>query len=446
MSDFDRTPPYSREAEEGVLGSILIDPGTISDVSAFLKPESFYYQINQWIYEALLSLYDGREAIDFLTLKEKLKQNGHLEEVGGEPYLVDLLNAVPLPIHAVDYAKLVENAALRRKLISASKDIYDLAFEEAEDVNVVLDKAEQKLFGINEERTTRDLTPIRHTASDVIDRIEELRENKGQMPGIPTGFTMLDKMLGGLNKSDLVILASRPGMGKTSFMLALMMTAARRYNKHVAMFNLEMSSEQLLMRMLSAETRIDSHRLRAGNIGDNEMGHFYEAVGRLSDLPIYIDDTPGLSPRIMRNKARRLHLEHHIDLVFVDYLQLMQADRSSNNRVQETSEISRGLKLLARELNVPVVAAAQLNRSVESRQDKRPMLSDLRDSGSIEQDADIVMFIYRDDYYNKEASERPGVAEILVAKHRHGSTGKVELFWKEDLATFYNLQRSNVDL
>ena len=444
MSDINRLPPHNLEAEEAVLGSLLIDPDAIFEVSAFLKPESFYREANRWIYEAIVHLYDTREPLDFITLADILRTRGQLEDLGGEGYLIDLLNAVPTSVNAQAYGKLVENAAVRRNMIRAASNIANLAYEEEEEIEVVLDKAEQALFGISEERTTKDLTPIKHVAREFMERMEKLREQGDDIIGIPTGFTDMDRMLGGLNKSDLIIIAARPGMGKTSLINAIALNAARRHNKRVAIFNLEMSAEQLLMRMLAAETQIDSQRLRRGHIYDTELPIFYEALGRLSEANIYIDDTPGVTPRQLRTKCRRLYAERGIDLVVLDYLQLMASDRSNNNRVHEISEISRGLKLLARELDVPVVAAAQLSRSVESRQEKRPMLSDLRDSGSIEQDADIVGFIYRDEYYNPETTERPGIAEIVIAKHRNGPVGSIDLFWQQELATFKNKKR--VDL
>ena len=446
MSDINRLPPHNLEAEEAVLGSLLIDPDAIFEVSAFLKPESFYREANRWIYEAIIFLYDTREPLDFITLSDVLRNRGQLDDIGGEGYLIDLLNAVPTSVNANAYGKLVENAAVRRNMIRAASNIANLAYEEEEDIELVLDKAEQALFGISEERTTKDLTPIKHIAREFMERMEKLREQGDDIIGIPTGFTDMDRMLGGLNKSDLIIIAARPGMGKTSLINAIALNAARRNGKRVAIFNLEMSAEQLLMRMLAAETQIDAQRLRKGHIYDTELPIFYEALGRLSESNIYIDDTPGVTPRQLRTKCRRLYAERGIDLVVLDYLQLMASDRQSNNRVNEISEISRGLKLLARELDVPVIAAAQLSRSVESRQEKRPLLSDLRDSGSIEQDADIVGFIYRDDYYNPETTERPGIAEIVIAKHRNGPVGSIDLFWQQELATFRNLQRQEVSL
>ena len=410
-----------------------------------MKPEAFYRVHNRWIYDAILALSERREPIDFITLTEELRRRERLEEVGGEAYLIGLLNVVPTSINARSYAHVVEAAATRRKLISAAGSIANLAYNEAEDIAVVIDRSEQTLFGVSEERTTRDLVPVKQIARTYLERVEELNRRGDDVIGVPTGFKDIDRLLGGLNRSDLVIIAARPGMGKTSLQNAMALTAARRYNKRVALFNLEMSGEQLVQRMISAETRIDSQRLRRGNLAEQEWPIFMQAIGRLSETHIFIDDTPSITPMQLRTKCRRLYAEHGIDLVMIDYLQLMNSEFRSNNRVQEISDISRGLKALARELDVPVVAAAQLSRAVENRQDKRPLLSDLRDSGSIEQDADVVMFIYRDEYYNDD-TERPNIAEINIAKHRNGPTGSIDLFWHGKLATFRNLQRTEVDL
>jgi replicative DNA helicase len=442
----DRLPPHSIEAEEAVLGSLLIDPDAIFEVSNFLKPNAFYRAQNRWIYESILSLSEQRDPVDIVTLIEELRRREQLDEIGGEPTIFDLLNAVPTSINVEAYARLVEAAAIRRQLILAAGSIAKLAYNEAEDINVVLDRSEHTLFSISEQRTTRDLVPVKTIATEYLERMEQLRERGDEFIGIPTGFTDLDRLLSGLNKSDLIIIAARPGMGKTALQNAIAVNAARRYDKRVAMFNLEMSAEQLVQRMIAADTRIDSQRLRRGDLAENEWLIFMEALGRLSEMRIFIDDTPSITPLQLRTKCRRLYAEHGLDLVMIDYLQLMQAERPSSNRVQEVSEITRELKGLARELDVPVVAAAQLSRAVEQRQVKKPMLSDLRESGSIEQDADVVMFIYRDDYYNTENSERPNIAEVNVAKHRNGPTGNIDLFWHGKLATFRNLHRQEIEL
>ncbi len=446
MTTVDRLPPHSVEAEEAVLGSLLIDPDAILEVASFLKPEAFYREQNKWIYQAILDLHEARDPLDFITLADTLRKRSQLEDVGGEAYLISLLNAVPTSVNARSYGRIVEAAAVRRRMLTAASSIANLAYDEDENVNVILDRAEQALFSISEERTTRDLVPVRDIARAYLDRVEELHARGDEMIGVPSGFTDVDKMLGGLNKSDLLIVAARPGMGKTSFLLGMALHAGLRHGKRIAMFNLEMSGEQLVQRMIAAETRIDSQRLRRGQLYENEWPIFLEAVGRLSEMRVFIDDTPAVTPLQLRTKCRRLYAEHGLDLVMVDYLQLMQAEYTTNNRVQEISEISRSLKGLARELDVPVVTASQLSRAVENRQEKRPQLSDLRDSGSIEQDADVVMFIYRDEYYNPETTDRPNIAEINVAKHRNGPTGAVDLYWHGKLATFRNLQRQEIKL
>lgn len=446
MTTVDRLPPHSLEAEEALLGSLLIDPDAIFDITPFLRADAFYRAQNRTVYEAILALNDRREPLDLVTLTEELRRQEQLEAVGGEPYIISLINAVPTAINAVNYGRLVEATALRRQLIGAANTIANLAYNEAEDVSVVIDRSEQALFSVSEQRSNRDLLPVKQIAREYLERIERLNELGSDIIGVPTGFTDLDRMLGGLNKSDLLILAARPGMGKTAFQTSIAITAATHFGKRVAMFNLEMSGEQLVQRMLAAETRIDSQRLRRGQLHDHEWPIFMEAIGRLSETRIFIDDTPSITPNQLRTKCRRLYAEHGLDLVIIDYLQLMQAERPTNNRVQEISEISRSLKGLARELDVPVLAAAQLSRAVEQRAEKRPLLSDLRDSGSIEQDADIVMFIYRDDYYNPDSSERPNIAEINIAKHRNGPVGSVDLYWHGKLATFRNLQRQEINL
>jgi replicative DNA helicase len=446
MTDVARLPPHSIEAEEAELGSLLIDPAAVMDVASFLHPDAFYREQNKWIYEAILALYDRREPVDFITLPEELRRQQRLDAIGGETALIGLINVVPTSINARYYANLVEAAAMRRKLISAATTIANLAYDEAEAIEVVIDRAEQALFGVSEQRTTQDLVPVKQVAEGYLERVEGLSLGKDEVIGIPTGFVDLDRILGGLNKSDLIIIAARPGMGKTSLQTSMALTAGLRYGKCVAIFNLEMSAEQLVQRMISAETQIDSQRLRRGDLADAEWPIFLEAIGRLSQTRIFIDDTPSITPMQLRTKCRRLHIEHDLDLVMIDYLQLMQAEYRSNNRVQEISDISRGLKALARELHVPVVAAAQLSRAVEQRHDKHPMLSDLRDSGSIEQDADVVMFIYRDEYYNEDLTERKNIAEINIAKHRNGPTSSVDLFWHGPMATFRNLQRQEIRL
>ena len=435
----DKLVPHNVEAEEAVLGSLLIDPEAIFRVSTFLKPEDFFIVKNGWIYDVVLSLHERRQPADFVTVCDELENRKQLEEVGGAAYIASLINSVPTAIHVEAYGHIVERTALRRRLISAASQIASFAYEEDQNVDEVIDRSEAVLFGISQRRTARDLVPIKQVLTDYYDRIAYLFEHRGEPLGGPTGFIDLDKLLGGLQRSDLIIVASRPGVGKTSLLLAMALTAARRHKQRVAVFSLEMSCEQLVQRLMSSETGIDSQRLRLGDLQESEWPRFVEAAGRLSDTMLFVDDTPSISALQLRTKARRLHAEYGLDLIMVDYLQLMSGDIRVENRVQEISYISRALKGLARELNLPVVAASQLSRAVELRGDKKPILSDLRESGSIEQDADVVMFIYRDEMYNPE-SELKNIADIIVAKHRHGPTGTVQLFFRKQLAHFVDAE------
>ncbi len=442
----ERLPPQNVEAEEALLGAILIDPDAIIRVAAILRPEDFYREKNSWIYETALALHERREPIDFLTVCDELERRGQLNEVGGPAFITTLINAVPTSIHADHYGRIVERTATRRRLIEAAGQIAALAYQEAEDVDEVVDRAEQVLFGVSERRISRELVPIRQVLSEYYDRIEYLTRHRGEMIGIPTGFADIDKLLGGLQRSDMVILAARPSVGKTSLALTIAHNAAKKYRQRVAVFSLEMSNEQVVQRLISAETGINAQRLRRGEIEEAEWGRFMKASSDLAETYLYIDDTPGISALELRTKARRLHAEIGIDLIVVDYLQLMRGDFRSENRVQEISSISRALKSLARELNVPVLALSQLSRGVESRTDKRPILSDLRESGALEQDADVVIFIYRDEMYN-ENTERPNIADIMVAKHRNGPTGTVSLYFRRELAQFLEaeVRRREVD-
>jgi replicative DNA helicase len=440
-----RMTPHSVEAEEAVLGSVMIDPETIFRLSPFLHAEDFFIVKNQWVWDVFMALHERREPIDFLTVCNELEARGQLAEVGGAAYVSHLINVVPTAIHAEGYGRIVERTSLRRKLLGAASDIAQLAYEESEDIDEVIDRAEQSLFAVSERRAARELVPVSEVVRAYYDRIQYLYEHRGEPLGIPTGFTDLDKLLGGLQRSDLIIVAARPGVGKTSLLLSMGLSAARKHHQRVAVFSLEMSAEQVVQRLVSQETGIDSQRLRLGEIHEDEWDRFIRATSDLSDALMYVDDTPSISVLQLRTKARRVHAEHGLDLILVDYLQLMTGDVRSENRVQEISYISRGLKALARELNVPVIAASQLSRAVEQRSDKVPILSDLRESGSIEQDADVVMFIYRDVVYNPD-SERKNVAEIHIAKHRNGPTGKAELFFKNELAQFAPIAREQINL
>lgn len=435
----DKLQPHNIEAEEAVLGSLLIDPDAIIRVATFLTPADFFLQRHAWIYEAIRDLHDRREPADLVTLVDELERRGKLDEIGGSAFLTRLINATPTSIHVEYYARIVERTAVLRRLIEAAGEIARLAYQDTDDASYVVDRAEEIIFSVASQRIDRDLRPIRVVLDKFYDRIEYLHEHRGEVIGIPTGLADLDKLLGGLQRSDMIVMAGRPGMGKTSLALSVALQAARRYQKRVAIFSLEMSDEQLVQRLISAETGIDSQRLRLGNIRDDEWATFIQATNLLSNTQIFIDDTPAITALELRTKARRLHAEHGLDLLIVDYLQLMHGDTRSENRQQEISFISRSIKALARELNIPILALSQLSRQVESRHDKRPMLSDLRESGSIEQDADVVMFIYRDEVYNPD-TEFPNIAEIIVGKHRSGPTGVFSVYFKKQLAQFVDLE------
>ena len=590
MSEFEapaRSIPASVEAERAVLGSLMIDPDAIIKVANFLRPEDFFRERHAWLYEAMYALNERREPLDFVTLVDELERRSRLADVGGPAYLTDLIASTPTALYIDHYARIVERTAVLRRLIASAGKIAEIAYDESLEVDEVVDRAEQIIFGVSESRIHRDLTPIRAIMTRVVDHIDFLSRNQDRLMGVPTGFTMLDRLLGGLQKSDLIILAARPAMGKTSFCLSIAQNAAKRHGTRVAFFSLEMSNEQLVQRLLAMETAIDSHRLRLGTVHEEEWPILLEAANMLANTSVFIDDTPAVSVTDIRTKARRLYAEHGLDLIIIDYMQLMTGQSGGNgrneNRQQEISFISRSLKSLARELNVPVMALSQLSRAVESRADKRPMLSDLRESGcltgdtlvtlsngqrlpiaslvgqqgfevlslnqqswklepaqvsaafctgvkpvyrlqtrlgrtiratanhkfltfdgwkpleelqidervalppladsdvywdqavsieadgteavydltvpgnhnfvadnivvhnSIEQDADVVMFIYREDYY-VEDTDRQNIADILVAKHRHGATGTVSLFFRKELTQFRDLEIQRTDL
>ena len=437
--------PHSREAEEAVIGAVLINPEAYYDVAQFLAADDFYIHRNKWVWETFVSLHDRNEAIDLVTVTEDLDQQGHLADIGGAAYITKLINNVPSSLHAEAYGHRVEETAIRRRMLNAANQIAKLAYEENLSLDTVMDDSEKAVFNVSQRRTTQDLQPIRSVLSDYFDRMEELSQRDEALVGVPTGFIDIDRMLGGLQPSDLLIIAGRPGMGKTGFILSALKNAALTHKKHVAIFSLEMSNEQLVQRLIAQETGIDSTRLRSGKLSPDEWLLFTQAIEVLTDTHIFLDDTPALTPLQLRTKCRRLHLEYKLDLVVVDYLQLMAGDIRNNNRVQEVSDISRNMKILARELNVPVLAAAQLSRAVEQRSDKRPVLSDLRESGSLEQDADIVMFIYRPEVYDED-SQYKNLAEIIIAKHRNGPTGDVQLVFRKNLAKFENAATRDIDL
>ncbi len=384
-----------------------------------------------------MRLHEQRIPVDLLTLSEELDRVGQLAEIGGSAYLTSLINQVPSSLNAESYGRIVEGHSVRRKMIAAANKIASIAYNESSTVDDVMNEAEKAVFNVSERRLKHDLQPISAVLSDYYDRIDDLAKRPDEIHGVPTGFIDLDRMLTGLQPSDLLIIAGRPGQGKTGFLLSIAKNAALTHKKHVAIFSLEMSNEQVVQRLISQETGIDSQRLRNGKLLESEWPLFTHAIEVFSDTHIYLDDTPAITPLQLRTKCRRLHMEYGIDLIVIDYLQLMGGDSRNDNRVQEVSHISRSLKVLARELNVPVLTAAQLSRAVEQRTDKKPVLSDLRESGSLEQDADIVMFIYRPDQYEKD-SERQNVAEIIIAKHRNGPVGSVELIFRGALTKFEN--------
>ncbi len=434
----ERLPPHNVEAEQSVLGSLLIDRDAIIKVAAYLKSDDFYIHANGSIYQAVLDLYNKREPTDFITLSDELDRRGLLDDIGGVTYLSSLLNTVPTAVHVEYYGRIVERQATRRRLIDAGTRIVGIGFQDEVETEDALDAAECELFDVSQKRQTKDFQSISDVIDRYFDQIDYLQQHRGDVVGVPTDYKDLDQLTGGLQRSDLLILAARPSMGKTAFALGVAYGAAVQHGRSVGIFSLEMSADQLVQRLLATETGVDSHRLRLGMIDDTEWDRISRAFGRLSEANIFIDDSANASIMDVRSKARRLQAEKGLDLLIIDYLQLMSG-RRSENRVQEISEISRGLKGLARELNIPVVALSQLSRAVETRSDHRPMLSDLRESGSIEQDADIVMFIYRDEKYD-ENSDKKGIAELIVAKHRNGPVGSINLRFFEQTARFADLE------
>jgi len=436
-----KVPPQNLDAEMSLLGAVLIDEETLADISEHVTPKDFYDKRHAIIYGGMMRLYEKHKPVDLLTLTEELKKKSEIELVGGSAYLTELTNYVPTAAHAEAYAELVAQKAIRRRLIKASADISELGYDEDSNTQELLEQAEAQLFSVSDQSLKQDLVSIESILTESFDRLEELHRNKGALRGVQTGYRDLDNMTAGLQRSDLIILAARPAMGKTTLVTNLAYNVATIAKQPVLFFSLEMSKEQLVDRMLSDASGVDSWNIRTGNLSDDDFGKISEAMGEMAEAPIYIDDTPGLSVLEMRTKARRAAHEQPLGLIIVDYLQLMQGSgRDNGNRVQEVSEISRGLKLIARELNVPVIALSQLSRSVESRSPQIPQLADLRESGSIEQDADIVMFIYREAYYNPE-TERENITDLIIAKHRNGPTGKVELYFHPERLRFMSLDK-----
>lgn len=436
-----KLPPNSVEAEEAVIGSILVDNECIDSIVEKINEEDFYRPANRALFKAISALNDNAEPIDIITLKEKLTALGLLDESGGIQNINRVISTVTGSANASYYAEVVKSMSLRRRAISAASSMIENAFNVENDLKVFLDTAEKDIMQISDNSLREKFVPIRNIVSDSLKSIETAFDNKNDVTGLPTGFIDLDHYTAGLQKSDLIILAARPAMGKTSFALTLSQWIGIHNKKSVGIFSLEMSKEQLVTRMLCSEARVSNSKARNGHLGDSDFPKIVEAAAKISESPIYIDDTPALTIRELRAKSRRLSRETDLSLVVVDYLQLMRSPMYSKFREQEIADISRGLKALAKELRIPVLALSQLNRSLESRPDKRPMMSDLRESGSIEQDADIVMFIYRDEVYNKEESEKKGIAEIIIAKHRSGPTGIVETAFFGEYTRFDNLEK-----
>lgn len=439
--EIGKIPPHDIEAEQAVIGSMLTDKDAISSAVELLKPEDFYREDNKIIYEAILNLYNRAEPVDIITLKTELQSMKQLEAVGGLEYIAELPDKVPTTANVEQYIKIVEEKSALRALIKTANDLITLGYDQTQEVEDILDTAEKQIFDVIQNRNQKGYTAIKDILVDSFTQLEQLYNQKQHITGTPTGFADLDYITAGLHPSDLVIVAARPAMGKSAFALNIATNAAVRANTPVAIFSLEMSKEQMTNRILCSEAMVDSNKVRTGKIEDDDWTKLAEASGALSQAQIFIDDTPGISVMEIRAKCRKLKLEKNIGLIVIDYIQLVQGSNKRNaSREQEISEISRSLKILAKEISVPVIALSQLSRSVEQRPDHRPMLSDLRESGAIEQDADIVMFLYRDDYYNED-SEKKNIAEVILAKHRAGSTGTVELAWLGNYTKFANLDK-----
>ena len=437
-----KVPPQSLDAEKSLLGAVLIDDNVLADVSDKLKPMDFYDNRHETIFASMMRLYEKHKPVDLLTLSDDLQSKSQLETVGGSSFLTELTNYVPTAAHATAYADMVRGKAVRRRLIKASAELAELGYDEDKSIEELLGQAEADLFSVSDASLKQDLVSLESILAESFDRIEELHRNKGSLRGVATGYKDFDAKTAGLQKSDLLILAARPAMGKSTFVSNLAYNVASQQKKAVLFFSLEMSKDQLVDRMLADVSGVDAFNIRTGNLSETDFGKLSDAMGEMDEAPIFIDDTPGMSVLEMRTKARREAHNQPLGLIIIDYLQLMQGSgrNNSDNRVQEVSEISRGLKLIARELDVPVIALSQLSRSVESRHPQIPQLADLRESGSIEQDADLVMFLYREDYYNPE-TENQHITDLIIAKHRNGPTGKIQLFFHPERLRFMSLDR-----
>ncbi len=439
--ELGKVPPNDVEAEQAIIGSMLTDRDAVISAVEVLKEEDFYREDNKSIYRAILNLYNKSEPIDIITVKSELESMGKFDQVGGLEYLAELPEKVPTTANAMKYIKIVEEKSTLRQLIKTANEIIELGYNPTEDVEDIMEGAEKKIFNVMQEKNQKGYEPIKDVLVESFTKLEELYNRKQHITGVPSGFIELDYRTAGFHGSELILIAARPAMGKTAFALNIATNAAVRANVPVAVFSLEMSKEQLVNRILCSEAMVDSNKVRTGKLEEEDWTKLAGAIGPLSEAEVYIDDTPGINITEIRAKCRKLKIEKNIGMVVIDYLQLIQGtNKRSGSREQEISEISRSLKILAKELDVPVIALSQLSRAAEQRPDHRPMLSDLRESGAIEQDADIVMFLYRDDYYNED-SEKKGIAEVIMAKHRGGSTGTVELLWLGSYTKFVNIEK-----
>jgi replicative DNA helicase len=438
----ERIPPQNIEAERSTLGSMFLEKEAIDKGVELLQPEDFYREAHRIIFEAVIALHQHSEPVDIITVSDELKRRNLLDKIGGIPYLTSLANAVPTAAHVEYYAKIVAEKALLRGIINTATEIVRLGYEGAEEVDQILDQAEKQIFQITQKRHVKGYISLKSILVDTFERIEKLYDSRGGVTGLSTGFNDLNRMTAGLQPSDLIILAARPSMGKTTFALNIARNVAVEQKVPVVVFSLEMSKEQLALKLLCSEAGVDNQRIRTGSLRDEDWPRLSHALGRLSEGMLYIDDTAGTTVLDIRAKARRIKAQDGLGLIVIDYLQLMSSRSRTENRQQEVSEISRSLKALARELEVPVIALSQLSRAVEQRTDKTPSLADLRESGSLEQDADIVAFLYREDYYNKE-TERKGITELIIAKQRNGPVGTVEMLFQKEYSKFVGLDRQH---
>lgn len=448
MSALDalRTPPHDLEAEKSVLGAVLIDPAAIHLVTEFLRPDFFYSHEHNLIYSGMLTLYEKQQPIDVVTLKNELLEEGHLKTIGGAGYLSDLINTVPTSAYIEHYGKIVKDHYIKRRLIDISSRMVEKASDNKGDTRKLLDSAESEIFALSQQQTHRDFIELKEILTESFERLEEFMKRGGSLRGLPTGFVDLDNKLAGMQDSNLIILAARPGIGKTTFALNMALAIATKEKQPVGFFSLEMSKEELVDRLLVGQSDIDAWKLKTGKLSDQEMKQLMEGMGDLSTAPIFIDDTPGMSVLEMRTKARKLKMEKDVKLIVVDYLQLADSGKRFDSRVNEVSFVSQQLKNLARELRIPVLALSQLSRAVEQRGSKKPQLADLRESGAIEQDADVVMFLYYEDESEDLMDHSKRIIKLYIAKHRNGPTGDIDLMFRGDRVKFYSVDKTGVNL